>query len=141
MVLLLKSCYVLSLLSYAARLMQSFPSNLNMQITPWLTSLGYSLCFGIIMAKMFRVFYIFANPTLQKKIVCAIEHPSVTMSRMCTRTHTYTKFTKSICLPCLSSAVYDNVCESTHFTPLYKACVIHSSGAVSMHIKPFSNWW
>ena len=39
------------------------------QVTPWLTSLGYSLCFGTIIAKMSRVFYIFNNPTLNKKLV------------------------------------------------------------------------
>lgn len=38
-------------------------------VTPWLTSLGYSMCFGTIMAKMVRVFYIFSNPTLKKKTI------------------------------------------------------------------------
>ena len=41
--------------------------NFILQIRPWLTSLGFSLCFGTIMAKMARVFYIFHNPKLQKK--------------------------------------------------------------------------
>ncbi len=29
------------------------------QLTPWLTSLGYSLCFGTMLVKMARVYYIF----------------------------------------------------------------------------------
>ena len=38
-------------------------------ITPWLTALGYSLCYGTILVKMVRVYYIFDNPTRQKKKV------------------------------------------------------------------------
>jgi len=53
--------YVVSLHSYIA--------NIFLQISPWLVSIGFSLCFGTIMAKMGRVFYIFNNPTLQKKYV------------------------------------------------------------------------
>ena len=41
--------------------------NFILQIRPWLTSLGFSLCFGTIMAKMARVFYIFHNPKLKRK--------------------------------------------------------------------------
>ena len=37
--------------------------------TPWLTALGYSLCYGTILAKMVRVYYIFDKPTPQKKKV------------------------------------------------------------------------
>ena len=36
--------------------------------TPWLTALGYSLCYGTILAKMVRVYYIFENPTPKKKV-------------------------------------------------------------------------
>ena len=39
-----------------------------MQMTDWLTAIGYSLCYGTIVAKMFRVFYIFRNPTLRKRV-------------------------------------------------------------------------
>ena len=46
-----------------------FTLNVSLQINPWLTSIGFSLCFGTIMAKMGRVFYIFHNPTLRKKYV------------------------------------------------------------------------
>ena len=53
--------YVVSLHSYI--------TNIFLQISPWLVSIGFSLCFGTIMAKMGRVFYIFNNPTLQKKYV------------------------------------------------------------------------
>ena len=38
-------------------------------LTPWLTALGYSLCYGTILAKMLRVYFIFDNPTPQKKKV------------------------------------------------------------------------
>ena len=38
-------------------------------ITPWLTAIGYSLCYGTIVAKMIRVFYIFDNPTPKPKKV------------------------------------------------------------------------
>ena len=37
-------------------------------LTPWLTALGYSLCYGTILAKMVRVYYIFDNPTPKKKV-------------------------------------------------------------------------
>lgn len=36
------------------------------QIRPWFASLGYSLCFGTINAKMWRVYYIFHNPKPSK---------------------------------------------------------------------------
>jgi len=36
-------------------------------LTPWLTALGYSLCYGTILAKMARVYYIFHNPVALKK--------------------------------------------------------------------------
>ena len=38
-------------------------------LTPWLTALGYSLCYGTILAKMLRVYFIFDNPTPPKKKV------------------------------------------------------------------------
>ena len=41
----------------------------DMQMTAWLAAIGYSLCYGTIVAKMFRVFYIFRNPT-ENKGVC-----------------------------------------------------------------------
>jgi gamma-aminobutyric acid type B receptor len=31
-------------------------------VTPWLTAIGYSLCYGTIVAKMVRVYFIFNNP-------------------------------------------------------------------------------
>ena len=33
----------------------------------WLTGFGYSLCYGTILVKMWRVYYIFNNPSSQKK--------------------------------------------------------------------------
>ena len=41
-------------------------------ITSWLIALGYSLCYGTILAKMVRVYYIFDNPTSLRKKVCRI---------------------------------------------------------------------
>ena len=38
-------------------------------LTPWLTALGYSFCYGTILAKMVRVYYIFEKPTTQNKKV------------------------------------------------------------------------
>jgi gamma-aminobutyric acid type B receptor len=37
-------------------------------LTPWLTAIGYSLCYGTILAKMARVYYIFNDPTTKKKV-------------------------------------------------------------------------
>ena len=36
-------------------------------LTTWLTAIGYSLCYGTILAKMARVYYIFDNPSTTKK--------------------------------------------------------------------------
>ena len=38
-------------------------------LIPWLTALGYSLCYGTILAKMARVYLIFDKPTPQQKRV------------------------------------------------------------------------
>ena len=46
--------------------------NVFCNLTPWLTSIGYSLCYGTILAKMARVYYIFNNPTANKK-VCMLQ--------------------------------------------------------------------
>ena len=43
------------------------------QINPWLTSLGYSLCYGTIVMKMFRVWIIFNKP-LRLKNVCTTSY-------------------------------------------------------------------
>ena len=37
--------------------------------TPWFTAVGYSLCYGTILVKMFRTWYIFSNPLAKKKQV------------------------------------------------------------------------
>ena len=47
----------------------NFSAPIPFQVTPWLTSLGYSLCYGTIVVKMARVWYIFNNPVIQKKYV------------------------------------------------------------------------
>ena len=41
-------------------------------LIPWLTAIGYSLCFGTIVAKMFRIYYIFTNPHSKKRVNCYI---------------------------------------------------------------------
>ena len=35
-------------------------------LTPWLTAIGYSLCYGTIVVKMTRVHYIFNSPSQTK---------------------------------------------------------------------------
>ena len=38
--------------------------------TPWFTAIGFSLCYGTILAKMLRIWYIiFHNPVVKKKQV------------------------------------------------------------------------
>ena len=37
-------------------------------LRPWLIASGYSLCYGTMLAKMARVYYIFNNPTPKKKV-------------------------------------------------------------------------
>ena len=37
-------------------------------LTSWLSAIGYSLCYGTILVKMTRVYYIFNNPTANKKV-------------------------------------------------------------------------
>ena len=39
-----------------------------MQIQHWLFTIGYSLAFGTVLAKMWRVYQIFNNPKLNKKV-------------------------------------------------------------------------
>ena len=34
-------------------------------LTPWLIAIGYSLCYGTVVVKMWRVAYIFNNPSPQ----------------------------------------------------------------------------
>ena len=38
-------------------------------LTPWLTNIGFSLCFGTVGVKMWRVYYIFNDPSAKKKKV------------------------------------------------------------------------
>ena len=41
---------------------------LHIQIEHWLFTIGYSLAFGTVLAKMWRVYQIFSNPKLNKKV-------------------------------------------------------------------------
>ena len=50
-------------------------------ITPWFTAIGYSLCYGTILVKMFRTWYIFNKPIANKKEVCIMNvHNSLIMT-------------------------------------------------------------
>ena len=41
--------------------------------TQWLTSIGYSLCYGTIICKMIRIHYIFRNPVPQPRTVSVVK--------------------------------------------------------------------
>ena len=41
---------------------------LVIKINSWLTAIGYSLCYGTILTKLGRVYYIFHNPSVTKKV-------------------------------------------------------------------------
>ena len=38
------------------------------QLREWLSSIGYDICFAVILAKTWRVYYIFTNPQSKKKV-------------------------------------------------------------------------
>lgn len=40
------------------------------KVTTWLTGIGYTLCFGTILAKLIRVWFIFNNPKPNERKVC-----------------------------------------------------------------------
>ena len=42
------------------------------QFSALLAAIGYSLCYGTIVAKMFRIYYIFRNPTAKKIVSCTV---------------------------------------------------------------------
>ena len=42
-------------------------------LNPWFTAIGYSLCYGTIVVKMFRVYYIYSNPSPRKKVCIVIK--------------------------------------------------------------------
>ena len=58
-------CNVLSHLSF---IKSCIHVQLFLQLDPWLNAIGYSLCYGTILAKMCRVYYIFHNPGIKKKV-------------------------------------------------------------------------
>ena len=41
---------------------------LLLQVDYWLGAIGHSLCYGTILVKIVRVYYIFDNPSLRKKV-------------------------------------------------------------------------
>ena len=41
-------------------------------LTPWLTAIGYSLCYGTVVVKMWRVYYIFSTTTPMKRVWKAV---------------------------------------------------------------------
>jgi gamma-aminobutyric acid type B receptor len=50
------------------------------QARSWLQTMGYFLCFGIILAKMWRVYYIFHNPSPKKKRNVSLEIIDILLS-------------------------------------------------------------
>ena len=58
--------------------------------TPWLTAIGYSLCYGTILAKMARVYYIFNNSYAKKKVRKNITNASNANLKACTCASIYT---------------------------------------------------
>ena len=40
----------------------------SLQIRQWSFSVGYTLCFAVILTKTWRIYYIFNNPTTKKKV-------------------------------------------------------------------------
>ena len=56
------------------------------QVDYWLGAIGHSLCYGTILVKMVRVYYIFDNPSVRKKVSYIIElvNPSILITSCCT---------------------------------------------------------
>ena len=44
----------------------------NLQATIWLAAIGFSLLFGTMLAKTWRVYYIFRSVKLKKKVTCLL---------------------------------------------------------------------
>ena len=44
-------------------------SHFTSQLREWLLVVGYALCFGSVLAKMWRMYYIFQNPTAKKMVI------------------------------------------------------------------------
>ena len=63
------SCNYNILLSLKSGTFSSLNMTLSMQLHTWIYVLGYLLAFGTILAKMWRVYQIFHNPT-PNKMVC-----------------------------------------------------------------------
>ena len=51
-------------------IIQLFNRIIVLQLHIWVYIIGYLLVYGIILAKMWRVYQIFQNPTTKKKNVC-----------------------------------------------------------------------
>ncbi len=43
---------------------------MHAKLKDWLFIIGYSLCYGTVLAKMYRIYYIFHNPTAKKAVSC-----------------------------------------------------------------------
>ena len=50
------------------KIMKPMSHYLYTQLREWLFVVGYALCFGSVLAKMWRIYYIFQNPTAKKNV-------------------------------------------------------------------------
>ena len=66
-------------------------------LTPWLTAIGYSLCYGTILVKMARVYYIFNNPSAKKKVAT------------CNNQETIVMLDSGLCVPYLQQPIYKDL--------------------------------
>ena len=58
------------------------------QFRVWVFSIGYTLCFAVILSKTWRIYYIFNNPTAKKK-VCYI------LKQTCTSIYIYILYNRN----------------------------------------------
>ena len=62
-------------------------------LTPWLLAIGYSLCYGTILAKMTRVYYIFNNPSLKRKVIITMHDYTYRLIHRLAHMHIYVAVT------------------------------------------------
>ena len=102
------------------------------QLNPWLTAVGYSLCYGTILVKMMRVWYIFNHPSVTQKYVsihviihclcvCCVYVCVCVCVRACVRA--------CVCV-CVRACVRACVCVC-----VISACVISVTGMCSRYIE------
>ena len=47
----------------------NYSYRLLFQLRQWLSAIGYTLCFAVILSKTWRIYYILSNPTKKKKVI------------------------------------------------------------------------